>query len=85
MAELNRYEVQVRNHTTTMRLSDEDAKALKERDGLTVKKLGEAKQQDRQDVTAPPYAVDEDDKPLPSDGGVRRRGRLPRNKSLSGE
>ncbi|BBG01560.1 MULTISPECIES: hypothetical protein [Pseudonocardia] len=78
---LHLYEVGVRRHTTVMKLSDEDAKAFAERDGLEVKKLGAAKPAARVDVPAPSYAVDEDGGELPKDdGGVRRRGRQPRNK-----
>lgn len=80
MADLNLYEVGVRKHTTTMKLSDEEAQAFKDQ-GVSVKKAGTVEPAERQPVTAPPYAVDEDDKPLPeSEPGVRRRSRTPRNK-----
>lgn len=80
---LNLYEVSVRNHTTTMQLSDDDAEAYRERDGLTVTKVGSVKPAGRQDVTAPPYAVDEDGKRMPEgkSGAVRSRSRQPQNKS----
>lgn len=80
MADLGMYEVGVRNHTTLMQLSDEDAKAFKDQ-GISVKKQGKVEQAERQPVTAPPYAVDEDGKDLPeSEPGVRRRSRQPKNK-----
>lgn len=82
MSKLDLYEVQHRGHTTTMKLSEEDAEAYRERDGLEVKKLGSAKPAERQDVTAPPHAVDEDGEDLPEqERGVRRRSRQPKNKS----
>lgn len=82
MAKLDLYEVPIRNHVTTMKLSEADAKAFRERDGLTIKKVGSVEPAQRQDVTAPPHAVDEDGKDLPqSEPGVRRRGRQPKNKA----
>ena len=83
MAKLDLYEVPIRNHVTTMRLSEEDAKAYRERDGLNIKKLGPAEAGQRQDVTAPSHAVDEDGNDLPEakQGTVRTRSRQPRNKS----
>ena len=88
MAELNLYEVPVRNNmTTTMQLSDEDAEAFKERDGLDIKKVGSVKQAERQDVTAPPYAVDGDGNKLPESrsGSVRLRRRQVDDKSQQAE
>ena len=80
MADLNLYEVQVRNHTTTMQLSDADVQAFKDQ-GVSVKKAGTVEPAQRQDVTAPSYAVDEDGKALPEpEPGVRRRSRQPKNK-----
>lgn len=80
------YEVPIRNNmTTTMQLSDEDAEAFRERDGLDIKKVGSIAEGERQPVTAPPHAVDEDGKPLPESkqGTVRERARKPLNKSAS--
>lgn len=80
MAELDSYEVGVRNHTARMRLSADDAKALKDQ-GVSVKKAGKVEPAERQPVTAPPYAVDEDGKELPKVApGVHQRSRTPRNK-----
>lgn len=82
MAKLNLYEVQHRGHTAVMKLSDEDAQAFKDRDGLAVKKVGASKPAAREDVVAPPYAVDEDGKDLPEakSGTIRTRARQVRNK-----
>lgn len=82
MSKLDLYEVQHRGHTTTMKLSAEDADAYRDRDGLRVKKLGPAKPAERQDVTAPTHAVDEQGEPLPEAkaGTVRSRSRQPKNK-----
>lgn len=80
MADLNLYEVGVRKHKTTMKLSDEDAQAFKD-EGVHCKKVGSVEPAQRQDVTAPPYAVDEDGKDLPKTApGVRQRSRQPKNK-----
>jgi hypothetical protein len=80
MAELNLYEVQVRNHKTTMQLNDEDAQAFKDQD-VEIKRVGSVEPQDRQDVIAPPHAVDEDGKALPEqEPGVRLRKRTVQNK-----
>lgn len=81
MAKLNLYEVPVRNHVTTMQLSDDDVKAYKDR-GVDITKVGSVEPAQRQDVTQPPHAVDEDGNDLPeSEPGVRRRGRQPKNKA----
>lgn len=81
MAKLNLYEVPHRNHTATLQLSDEDAKAYRDR-GVDIKKVGSVEPGQRQDVAQPPHAVDEQGNDLPeSEPGVRRRGRQPRNKS----
>ena len=80
MADLNLYEVGVRKHTTTMKLSDDEAQAFEDQ-GVSVKKLGNVEEAKRQPVTAPPYAVDEDGKELPKVApGVRQRSRQPKNK-----
>lgn len=80
MANLDQYEVGVRGHTTRMQLSAEEAQAFKD-EGVHCKKVGSVEPAQRQDVTAPPYAVDEDGKDLPKTApGVRQRSRQPKNK-----
>jgi hypothetical protein len=73
---LNLYDVQVRNHVTTMKLSDDAAKAMKA-DGYELTRAGSTKPAQRQDVLQPPHAVDEDGNDLPasSDGNARVRSR----------
>lgn len=80
MADLNLYEVQVRNHKTTMQLSDEDADAFKDQ-GVEITRIGSVEQTQRQDVSAPPHAVDDDGNALPEqEPGVRLRKRTVANK-----
>lgn len=71
MAELHYYTVGVRNHETTMKLSEDGAKAM-EADGYTLSRTGSAQTMRPQDVTAPAGSLDEDGKPLPTtDDGNR--------------
>jgi hypothetical protein len=53
VAELHEYEVQHRGHTTTMQLSEDDAKLFP-----GAKKLGKVEQATPQPVTQPPYATE---------------------------
>lgn len=72
MADLHLYEVPHRNHTATLRLSEEDAKALY---GDKAKKVGSVAETKPEPVAVPSHAVDPE-----SD---EKAAAAPRNKSRS--
>lgn len=73
---LHLYDVKVRNHVTSMKLSDDGAKAM-ETEGYELTRTGSTKPAERQDVVQPPHALDEDGNALPAsaDGNARVRSR----------
>lgn len=79
MADLDLYEVPVRGHTTTMRLTAEDAKALY---GDQAKKVGPVEPTVPNPAPRPPWAVeaDEDGNVVESD---EKQAPPPRNKARS--
>lgn len=58
MAELALYEVQHRNFTTTLKLSEEEAESYGDR----AKKVGDVKPAERQPITQPPWATTDSEK-----------------------
>lgn len=81
MAELGLYEVPVRGHTTVMKLSEEDAKALY---GDDAKRVGDAKKAEPQPVGRPPYDTGEVKDPADQDDDDKsdvKKAPSPRNKA----
>jgi hypothetical protein len=83
VADLHVYEVPVRGHKTTMKLSEEDAKALY---GDDAKRVGEAKKAEPQPVTRPPYDTGEVKDPADQDDAKKaepesKKAPAPQNKA----
>lgn len=79
MADLSLYEVEHRNFTTTMKLSEEDAAAYGDR----AKKVGDVAQAEPQPVTRPSWAADADENGavVEDDDAGEKRAAPARNKA----